>query len=171
MAHIVWTPDLNTGIAEIDRQHRRIVDYINMLHEQRRLADRAALAAVIADVVDYTESHFAFEEELLEQAGYEFLGLHRKVHSLFIRRIGTVKARFEAGEDVADELHEILSNWLIRHIRTEDHGYKEQVKAYLAQRGEAAETASAENADFEALLPGLGQRMQKKGWLARLFAR
>ena len=28
MALLVWVPELDTGIPEIDRQHRRIVDYI-----------------------------------------------------------------------------------------------------------------------------------------------
>ena len=35
MAVLQWVEDLNTGIEEIDIQHRRIVDYINRLHELR----------------------------------------------------------------------------------------------------------------------------------------
>ena len=31
MAILNWVSDLNTGIEEIDRQHRRIVDYIKAL--------------------------------------------------------------------------------------------------------------------------------------------
>ena len=29
MAYLNWTPDLETGIREIDGQHKRIVEYIN----------------------------------------------------------------------------------------------------------------------------------------------
>lgn len=32
MAILAWVPELDTGIDEIDRQHRRIVDYINKLY-------------------------------------------------------------------------------------------------------------------------------------------
>ena len=35
MAYINWTSDLDTGIQEIDVQHRRIVDYINRLNDAR----------------------------------------------------------------------------------------------------------------------------------------
>lgn len=178
MTHLVWTADLDTGIGEIDRQHRRLVAYINTLYELRASPDRQALSRVIADTVEYTESHFAFEENLLEQAGYEFSGPHKKVHELFVRRIVSVQQRFEAGEDVADELHQVLSRWLFSHIRSEDHAYMETVKKYLhntrvMQRpnGGAAPRAADARTDYEALFPELEQRISKKGWLARLFSR
>ena len=72
MAHLVWSADLDTGIGEIDRQHQRIAQYINTLYNLRSSPDRQALSQVIADTADYTESHFVFEENLLEQAGYTF---------------------------------------------------------------------------------------------------
>ena len=33
MAYLDWKDELNTGIRVIDGQHRRIVDYINQLHD------------------------------------------------------------------------------------------------------------------------------------------
>ena len=47
MSLLVWLPELDTGIDEIDRQHRRIVDYINQLHEVRSTHDREVLGNVI----------------------------------------------------------------------------------------------------------------------------
>ena len=130
MALLVWLPELDTGIDEIDRQHRRIVDYINQLHEVRATHDREVLGNVIGDMIDYTVSHFVFEEALMESAGYSFSGPHKKVHDLFTRRVSEMKTRFDAGEDVTDELHGMLSRWLFNHIRNEDHGYIDAVKAY-----------------------------------------
>ncbi len=31
MDYLEWTKDLDTGVTVIDKQHRRIVDYINQL--------------------------------------------------------------------------------------------------------------------------------------------
>ncbi|MDO4725492.1 MAG: bacteriohemerythrin, partial [Comamonadaceae bacterium] len=112
MSILQWTPDMNTGIAEIDRQHRRIVEYINMLHEVRQTHDRQRLGEVIAEMVDYTISHFAFEEALIEEAGYVFSGPHKKVHELFTRKVTQMQRRFDSGEDVSEELHGMLSRWL-----------------------------------------------------------
>lgn len=169
MAILAWVPELDTGIDEIDRQHRRIVDYINTLYELRESPDRQALGDVIGEMVDYTLSHFVFEETLIENAGYMFAGPHKKVHELFTRRVSEMQTRFDAGEDVAAELHGMLSRWLFNHIRNEDHGYVDAAKTYL-RMARGNEQAERERLKAE-LLQELEQRQQKKGWLARLLSR
>ena len=67
---ITWTNDLNTGIDVIDHQHRRIVDFINDLEAAQVIKDQEKIRQVINDCVDYTLSHFAFEESLQEESGY-----------------------------------------------------------------------------------------------------
>ena len=150
MAYLTWIPELDTGISEVDKQHRRIVEYINELHDARIDGNREGVAAVLAETVDYTLSHFAFEEQLMIDAGYMFSGPHKKVHELFVRRVGEFKARFEAGEDVAEELHSMLSRWLFNHIRNDDKGFIEAVSMYQKARA--------------ASLP----RAQRRGWFTRL---
>ena len=169
MAILVWVPELDTGIEEIDKQHRRIVEYINRLYELRSSPDREALGDVIGEMVDYTLSHFVFEETLIENAGYMFAGPHKKVHELFTRRVSEMQTRFDAGEDVAAELHGMLSRWLFNHIRNEDHGYVDAAKTYL-RMARGNEQAERERLKAE-LLQELEQRQQKKGWLARLLSR
>ena len=169
MAILAWVPELDTGIDEIDRQHRRIVDYINKLYELRESPDREALGDVIGEMVDYTLSHFVFEETLIENAGYMLAGPHKKVHELFTRRVSEMQTRFDAGEDVAAELHGMLSRWLFNHIRNEDHGYVDAAKTYL-RMARGNEQAERERLKAE-LLQELEQRQQKKGWLARLLSR
>ncbi|KAB2897685.1 MAG: bacteriohemerythrin [Burkholderiaceae bacterium] len=170
MALLVWVPELDTGIDEIDRQHRRIVDYINKLYELRTSHDRDGLGEVIGEMVDYTVSHFVFEESLMESAGYLFSGPHKKVHELFTRRVAEMQSRFEAGEDVTAELHGMLSRWLFNHIRNEDHGYVDSAKAYLRMARESSPAAEKERLKAE-VLQELEQRRIKKNWLARLFDR
>ena len=48
MEYLHWVPELDTGIAEIDTQHRRIVDYINKLRNLRESHDRQGLSDVTA---------------------------------------------------------------------------------------------------------------------------
>ncbi|KAG1461099.1 hypothetical protein G6F57_014208 [Rhizopus arrhizus] len=71
-------------------------------------------------------SHFAFEEELMEEAGYPFCAAHKRVHEVFIKRVAEYRLRFQAGEDISDELRTMLSRWLFNHIRGDDQAYAEQ---------------------------------------------
>ncbi|MDR2871686.1 MAG: bacteriohemerythrin [Xanthomonadaceae bacterium] len=128
---LIWKSDLNTNITVIDNQHRRLVDYINQLEEVREKGDRKAIGKVLNDLVDYTISHFAFEESLLEEAGYNFLAAHRRVHELFTRRVAEYKHRFEAGEDVGADVHQMLSSWLINHIKHDDADYVSAVRVQI----------------------------------------
>lgn len=125
---IIWNSTLNTGIDVIDSQHKRIVSYINALEEARAAKDRVRVGHIIEQLVDYTQSHFGFEESLMEEAGYRFLKPHQKVHELFIRRVNGFTVRAAKGEDVSEELHTMLSTWLLNHIAHEDRDYAASVK-------------------------------------------
>ncbi len=133
MAHLVWTSELDIGIEVIDNQHRRIVDYINALYDASLTGDRTQTGMVIEQLIEYTLSHFAFEEELQEQAGYPFVKAHQKVHQLFARRVSEFQQRYELGEDVAEPLLTLLRTWLINHIRRDDADYSELVKTNVLQ--------------------------------------
>ena len=131
MALLVWQDDLNTGVEVIDHQHMRIVEMLNHLHIAQKSLERVAVAEVIDELVDYTMSHFAFEEELMEEAGYPFCAAHKRVHEVFGKRVSDYRIRFQAGEDIADELRAMLARWLFNHIRGDDQAYAETVKRHL----------------------------------------
>ncbi len=133
MAYLEWTRDLDTGIEVIDTQHRQIVDYINQLHDVRATRNRRVIGKIIEDTVEYTVSHFGFEEALIEDAGYPFARPHKRVHELFVKRVSEYKARFNDGEDIAEELHGLLSRWLFSHILNDDAAYVPAVQASLAK--------------------------------------
>lgn len=133
MALLVWQDDLNIGIDVIDHQHMRIVEMLNHLHVAQKSLERLAVAEVIDELVDYTMSHFAFEEELMEEAGYPFCSAHKRVHEIFGKRVGEYRLRFQAGEDITEELRTMLSRWLFNHIRGDDKAYAPRVKQHLNQ--------------------------------------
>ena len=150
MAKFVWTEQLNVGIEVIDQQHRRIVEYINQLDDARSNSlSREEIGWLINDLVDYTISHFGFEESLQEEANYPFYKSHKKVHDLFAQRVSEYQARFSRGEDVTKALNSMLVTWLFSHIKRDDADYVEAVKVHLQRRTDAVE--------------------KKKGLFARLF--
>jgi len=129
MTHLQWSSTLDTGIEVIDEQHKRIVSLINQLYDAKESGDTNAVGPVVDELVDYTMSHFAFEEGLMEQAGYSFLEPHKRVHELFVKKVGEFVERVKAGEDVLDEVLNMLQRWLINHIKNEDGDYAEIVRA------------------------------------------
>ena len=112
MAYLHWSSDLETGIDVIDHQHQRIVDYLNELNTANDTGDQAVTNHVLAELVDYTLTHFAFEEELQEKADYPFLKAHKRVHEIFTKRVAEFQKRAGAGENIAPELLSMLrSGW------------------------------------------------------------
>ncbi len=125
---VEWVSDLDTGISVIDDQHKRLLSYINQLAGD---LDRASVGRVLADLVDYTVSHFAFEESLQEQAGYRHVKSHKDVHAKFIENVASFVQRYDNGEDVVEDLYIMLSTWLINHIKREDMAYVSEVKTTM----------------------------------------
>ncbi len=67
----------------------------------------------------------------MEEAGYPFCAAHKRVHEIFGKRVLEYRMRFQAGEDVTDELRNMLSRWLFNHIRGDDQAYAPAVKLHL----------------------------------------
>ena len=136
MAYLHWSSDMDTGIEVIDKQHQRIVDYLNELDSANEGGDREVTNHVLKELVDYTLTHFAFEEELQEKAGYPFLKAHKRVHEIFTKRVAEFQQRAAAGENVTPELLSMLKIWLVNHIKGDDADYAESVKKMLGVQGE-----------------------------------
>lgn len=135
MAKFMWTEQLNIGIEVIDQQHRRIVEYINQLDDARTNdLSQEEISCLINELVDYTISHFGFEEIMQEEAKYPFIKSHKKVHELFAQRVAEYQTRFNKGEDVSKALSSMLVTWLFNHIKRDDVDYVETVKAHLKQQ-------------------------------------
>lgn len=123
-----WRSEYNTGIDVIDDQHKRILDYINQIEDVRFTRDRNQIKEVLDNIIDYTQSHFTFEESLQDEAGYKYRVPHKRVHDLFIKKIEDYRDRFMMGQAIEDELHQILTKWLINHIQHDDADYVGAVK-------------------------------------------
>lgn len=133
---IAWGPEYELGILVIDQQHKRIVDFINDLDRVAGQPDAyLGVARILYDLVDYTESHFSFEEALMERAGYKELDDHHHAHRVFTHRVESLLRSNENGENVAEALLQLLEKWLLHHILEEDHAYTDEVKDFINSIG------------------------------------
>ncbi len=126
-----WSSELEVGIAEIDEQHRWLVDLTNKLHDAFQAgADDAEIGDILEGLMDYTMNHFIVEEELFDRLGYPETDAHKQYHNRFTEQVMSLIDRHEAGEVVGAEALELLKNWLTHHILKVDKAYVEHFRAH-----------------------------------------
>ncbi len=125
MPLITWGPRLETGIAIIDSQHKRLVGIINDLHAALEAGNsHEIMGAIFEELVAYTETHFGVEEKLMANHEYEDLEEHRKEHHIFTEQIKMDRDHFEIGSRLIDnKLMVYLRDWLMNHIALSDQAY------------------------------------------------
>lgn len=116
-----------TGIGVIDDQHTEILELVGGLAKIAHCGDRERICKSINRIVTHTLAHFEFEEELMEQAGYPYINVHKRLHDHFIERLAGFTQRFDAGEQNVIELSQFLGGWLRSHFAHEDRDYSPQV--------------------------------------------
>lgn len=112
------------GIEQIDREHRRLIEIAARVHDGLAASGADAIAAAraaVAELLDYTATHFASEEALMAAAGYPELEAHRQLHRRLISQARDMEMRAEFGEQhVPVELSQFLYKWLVDHIMAND---------------------------------------------------
>ena len=119
-----WTEQFETGQAEIDSQHKTLIDYINRLEEMSHTTnpDRAE-AEFLLNLVDfvetYTDVHFKHEEGCMVKHRCPSYQDNKDAHSQFLQFFRKFKHRFESEgcrPEVLKELHDFCANWIEGHI-------------------------------------------------------
>jgi hemerythrin len=125
--YLQWKPEWDVGIDSIDRQHRKLVGMINNLqtavdYSTGEEFERNALD----DLVDYTRTHFKYEEGLMEEHGYPDFEAHRAEHERMIAQVEEVLETYLQDKDSAmKKATAFLRDWLINHINGTDQQYSQ----------------------------------------------
>jgi hemerythrin-like metal-binding protein len=132
-SYLEWKDEYSVGIDSIDRQHRRLVNLINQLHTAVTYSTGEEFEREALDeLVDYTKTHFTYEEGLMEQNGYPDFDEHKAQHKQMIEKVGEVLAEYEKDQDTAmNNALSYLSDWLINHI----NGTDKQYSSFLIGKG------------------------------------
>ena len=130
MPLITWRPQLETGNAIIDAQHKRLVDIINELNDALKAGrSNEIMGATFDELVAYTATHFGVEEKLLAGHDYEYLEEHRKEHRVFTDQIKMDRDNFNAGVwEFEQRMMDYLRGWLLNHIQISDKAYVPTLK-------------------------------------------
>ncbi len=120
-----WSDQFETGIAEIDAQHRRLVQLLNLLASHLvHQSDPPTLISVFTELADYAVYHFQTEEAIWHHyfPGDEAEARHKQVHDSFIYSVLALKfeEHTKPMEKVLEDTLSFLTHWLAFHILDSD---------------------------------------------------
>ena len=133
MAVLDWTSDLDTGVYEIDLQHRSLVNIANQLHDAIK-AGRAGrtIEWMLEELALYTRFHFDTEESYIRRYWLDGLQAHRIEHAELLSAIKRFRRKLKAGDErVQDDVLVFLSGWLEKHLRGADRELGLEVRAAM----------------------------------------
>lgn len=122
MENFEWDPSLETGIPEVDEQHRALFALAEDLHAAIEVhSDPEVVENAVYALSEYVTQHFADEERLMGRTGFPGLEPHQKMHHDLTAETLRIATRYFHGEDVLpEELGPFLTSWLKEHIGQED---------------------------------------------------
>jgi hemerythrin-like metal-binding protein len=123
MPLIEWRREFETGIADVDHEHRQLVELINDLH--RRLdkdADRAEVARFLGEVFARISAHFALEETIMRKHRYDEYQEHKEDHERLLDELRDIMDAHEAGAytHYREALSGVVRDWFVNHFKTRD---------------------------------------------------
>ncbi len=128
-----WHSNLDTGIKDIDVQHRQLVDYIDELYQAVMSSDIDAASKVkqvVGKMYVYAATHLTDEEELLKRINYPTPDFDKHIaeHDKFRAKMRDFEYSVQNGYPVTFQVVQFLKDWLTDHIKQTDMGYAEFMK-------------------------------------------
>lgn len=123
MALLEWRQDFETGIDDVDHEHRELVELINRLHaELGSDAPDAHISAFLGEVFARISAHFALEESIMRKHSYDQYEDHKSDHEKLLDDIRDIMDDFDAGKYRAydDALANAVRDWFVNHFKTRD---------------------------------------------------
>jgi hemerythrin len=124
-----WKSSYSVKVKDIDEQHIKLFEIGTKLFDIASLKDDFdhydEIIEILKELMDYTEYHFSFEEELMEKAGYEDFEMHKIEHDFFIKKVKRL-GKLDIDNDQKEAMLKIVAfvaDWITSHILKTDGQY------------------------------------------------
>lgn len=133
MEIIKWRTAYETGIEQMDKQHKQLIQLINQMYTLlRNDTGFEAMASILKEMDEYAANHFKDEEALLETHSFPDLAKQQSSHAAYTEKVTSMleseNIHNQAG---ARDLYSFLRKWWIDHIIGEDREYG----SFLKEKG------------------------------------
>lgn len=124
-AYLSWDDSYSVGVEAFDQDHQRLLHLINNFQTAAHYnTGEQFVRQALDELIDYTKTHFAREEALMEEHGFPDVEAHKKQHAEMIAKVGEEVERYQRDpEGSVEALLDFLKKWLIHHIQGTDKEY------------------------------------------------
>lgn len=114
----IWSKAIQTGRQDIDDDHRKIFDLLDLLKTKCETPDEVAqtIQTVLAELKDYVAVHFSNEEKIMDSFDYDQKAEHKKLHKNFKKKIESLTVSNFKTDTLRKRLLIIIYDWLMTHI-------------------------------------------------------
>jgi hemerythrin-like metal-binding protein len=122
MSLLKWKAEYSVGIASMDDEHREIIDLINDVYEKLgSTPDAKAIASCLEEILNAISLHFALEERIMWDTGYDEYESHKEDHEELLDEIRDLMDDFATDPNEGSRLLEArLSGWFGKHFASFD---------------------------------------------------
>ncbi len=126
-----WKDQYNTGISEIDYQHRYFLSLIKRITTViRDKKDHTYCQRLFMELVYYTKFHFYSEENIMVYFNYPYLKEHQRIHHDLVDLLTNEINSMDDDSDGYSHFIEFLLQWFVKHSMEED----KKIASYIKHR-------------------------------------
>ncbi len=127
MSLMEWKDSFSVSVADIDKQHHKLVDMLNELHDAMQQGKGAdALEQILNNMAEYTVVHFKDEEALMKKYGYPRYEEHKALHDAFVEKVAGFQEQLKQKKILLSlSVSSFLRDWLQEHILKVDMDYSQ----------------------------------------------
>ena len=131
MPQFNWDQSYSVKVKRFDDDHQQLFRILNQLHDGMKAGrGKDVLQGVLEQLLQYTERHFAGEEQVMKSAGYPQLQAQIEQHRRFTDKIKEVSAKHKSGSvGLTVDVFDFLTSWLKQHIVGVDKQYSDFLNA------------------------------------------
>ncbi len=131
MALVTWSEEYSVEVESLDRQHQKLFEMMNELHEAMKAGQGSRVAPqILNSLLAYTREHFSEEEKLMKRANYPELASHKLEHDKLTEEVAQTASDYEKGRIMLSmKLPDFLRKWLQSHIVARDKRYSNYMQA------------------------------------------
>ncbi len=119
---IEWKENYVIGVPAVDAEHRELIELINEVHRRLQAGEQGmTVGEFLGEIFARISAHFALEERIMRERGYDQLGAHKTDHERLLDAMRDIMDDYEDRKIFDPEAFAMrLNDWFSEHFRTHD---------------------------------------------------